>query len=116
VTCSAAASALAAPGLDRAGFRGIAGVAAASARAAGAVLGSLSGGQWAAVLGIGTVLLVLYLLGCAIWPYGPCFGCIGHPGKNRGSNGRRWGRCKRCRGSGERIRWGYRLLRNARGR
>lgn len=32
--------------------------------------------------------------------------------RGRGSTGRRWGRCKRCKGSGERIRWGYRLLRH----
>jgi hypothetical protein len=84
------------------------GVSAASAKAAA----GLSPGQWAAVTGGAVVVLALYLIGCTIWPYGPCMGCISHRGRNRGSTGSRWGRCKRCKGSGERIRWGYRLLQN----
>ena len=85
-----------------------AGVSAASASGSG----GLSAGQWTAVLGVAAVLFALYLIGCSIWPYGPCAACIGHRGKNRGSTGRRWGRCKRCKGSGERLRWGYRLIRH----
>jgi hypothetical protein len=64
-------------------------------------------------IGVAAVVLALYLIGCTIWPYGPCLACISH----RGSTGRRWGRCKRCKrckGSGERIRWGYQLLQNIR--
>ena len=82
------------------------GVSAASASGSG----GLSAGQWAAILGAAAVLFAAYLIGCSIWPYGPCLSCISHRGKSRGSTGRRWGRCKRCSGSGERIRWGYRLL------
>jgi len=84
------------------------GVSAASASGSG----GLSAGHLIAVLAIGAVVLALYLIGCSIWPYGPCAACIAHRGKSRGSTGRRWGRCKRCKGSGERIRWGYRLLQN----
>lgn len=51
-----------------------------------------------------------YYWACKWWPYGPCFRCLGHPGRNRGSNARRWGRCKRCGGTGQRIRWGARVL------
>ena len=83
------------------------GVSAASANA-------IPGG-WLTILGGGTGVLVLYLMGAVIWPYGPCLSCLGHRGKNRGSNGRRWGRCKRCRGSGEQLRWGYRLIRHVKG-
>ena len=84
---------------------------AAPAAIAAASASAIPGG-WLTVLGGGTVLLVLYLMGAVIWPHGPCLSCIGHRGRNRGSNGRRWGRCKRCKGSGERLRWGYRLLRH----
>jgi hypothetical protein len=73
--------------------------------------GGLSGGHLITGLAIGAVVLALYLIGCAIWPYGPCLSCIAHRGRNRGSTVRRWGRCKRCQGSGERIRWGYKLIR-----
>ena len=67
-------------------------------------------GGWLTVVIVGLAAFVLYLIGCRIWPYGPCLSCLGHRGKSRGSNSRRWGRCKRCKGSGERIRWGYRLI------
>jgi hypothetical protein len=63
--------------------------------------GGLSAGQRTAVIGVAAVMLALYLIGCTIWPYGPCLSCVGHRGKIRGSSSRRWGRCKRCRGSGE---------------
>lgn len=55
------------------------------------------------------VLAVGYYLSCRWWPYGPCLGCIGHQGRNRGSNSRRFGTCKRCKGSGKRIRIGARI-------
>jgi hypothetical protein len=100
----AGSSALAVAVLPSWPFAGLAGIAGAGASA-------IPGG-WLTILGGGTVLLVLYLMGSAIWPYGPCLSCIGHRGRNRGSYGRRWGRCKRCKGSGERLRWGYRLLRH----
>jgi hypothetical protein len=46
-----------------------------------------SSGSWLTILGGGTVRLVLYMIGAAIWPYGPCLSCLGHRGKNRGSTG-----------------------------
>jgi hypothetical protein len=60
-------------------------------------------------LGVVVVLGFGYYFSCRFWPYGPCFGCVGHGGRNRGSNSRRWGTCKRCRGTGRRIRLGARL-------
>jgi hypothetical protein len=40
-------------------------------------------------------------------PYAPCRRC-GRSGRNAGSNGRRWGSCRLCGGSGKRLRWGAR--------
>lgn len=88
-----------------------AGRSAIAAASASAVPG-LSAIQWLAVFGLA---LAVYLICAAIWPYGPCLGCAGHRGRNSGSNPRRWGRCKRCKGSGERIRWGYKVVQALKG-
>ena len=63
------------------------------------------------LIALGTVIALIggYYLSCRWWPYGPCLGCIGHPGRNHGSNSRRWGNCKRCKGTGKRIRLGARI-------
>ena len=41
-------------------------------------------------------------------PYAPCRWCRGKQGRgrNKGSTGDEWGRCKHCGGKGERLRWG----------
>jgi hypothetical protein len=57
------------------------------------------------------ILAGLYLASCRIWPYGPCLACIGRARRNIGSSSRRWGRCRVCKGTGERLRLGTRLLR-----
>lgn len=54
------------------------------------------------------VLAAGYMLACWIWPFASCFGCSGD-GKRRSPTGRSWRRCKRCRGTGERLRVGRRL-------
>ncbi len=67
--------------------------------------------------------LVLVLIGCGaawaagllLWPYSRCTRC-GGSGKNSGSTGRRWGDCRKCRGTGKRQRPGSRLVRRAAGR
>jgi hypothetical protein len=87
------------------------GVSAASASGSG----GLSAGQWAAVICVAATVLALYLIGCKIWPYGPCLSCAGHRGRSRGSTSKRWGRCRRCKGTGERTRWGYRLIQHVKG-
>jgi hypothetical protein len=66
--------------------------------------------QDAVIVAAVIIAALAYYFSLRIWPYGPCLRCIGHAGKNRGSNRRRWGRCKRCGGSGQRIRLGARLL------
>jgi hypothetical protein len=47
-----------------------------------------------------------------LWPFGPCPRCKG-TGVNRGSNGRRFGQCKRCRGQRRVQRRGSRTLHRA---
>lgn len=61
--------------------------------------------------------LVLLLLGCGavwvigllLWPYTACSRC-GGSGRNTGSNGKRWGTCRKCKGTGRRLRFGARLV------
>ena len=83
MTCGAAASALAGhmPVTIRIGA--LRGVSAASANGSG----GLSAGQWTVVIGVAAVLFAGYLIGCSIWPYGPCLSCIAHRGRSRGSTG-----------------------------
>ncbi len=49
---------------------------------------------------------------CWLWPLTRCRACQGSR-RNRGSNSRRWGRCRRCGGTGERVRIGARLVNRA---
>lgn len=41
------------------------------------------------------------------WPFARCWSCRG-TGRNGGSDGRRWGICRRCDGTGKRVRVGAR--------
>ena len=50
-----------------------------------------------------------YALACAIWPFGSCARCRGD-GKLRSPSGKAWRRCKRCKGTGARLRIGRRVL------
>jgi hypothetical protein len=43
------------------------------------------------------------------WPFAPCWSCNGS-GRNRGSNRKRYGECRRCKGTGRRQRPGSRLV------
>jgi len=72
--------------------------------------GGLSARTLGGLLLLALVAVAVYLLTCVPWPYGPCLACRAHPRRNPGSNSRRHGRCKVCRGSGERLRIGTRLL------
>jgi hypothetical protein len=41
-------------------------------------------------------------------PYAPCRWCVGRSGRNPGSNRERWGKCRKCGGTGKRLRLGAR--------
>lgn len=61
---------------------------------------------------------VLWLLHSWWWPYTFCRACRGRRGKGVGSrsSARFYNRCRRCGGSGERVRTGARLISKATGR
>jgi hypothetical protein len=77
--------------------------------------GGLSGRDVAALLVLAVVVVAAYCGSCLIWPYARCLACIGRSKKNRGSTSKRWGRCPRCGGTGERLRSGTRIIRAWRG-
>jgi len=54
-----------------------------------------------AVLGIA---LAAVLVRTRFWPHGPCPSCRGRKGRGIGSADQAFNRCRRCGGSGERIR------------
>jgi hypothetical protein len=62
----------------------------------------------ALVLGV-IVLGGGYLLLCRIWPYAACRKC-GGTGKHRSPTRGSWRKCRRCKGSGTRLRFGRKLL------
>lgn len=61
---------------------------------------------WAALAAV--VCLAGYAAHCWQWPFAACLKCGGE-GKARSGSGRSWRRCRRCKGSGERVRLGRRL-------
>lgn len=92
---------------------------AASGRAAGDALAAgqhvlaasgLPARDAAGLLLLALIAAAVYLAACIPWPYGPCLACRGRRGRNPGSNHRRHGRCIVCKGTGERLRAGTRLL------
>ena len=50
-----------------------------------------------------------YLASLKIWPETSCGRCHGS-GRNAGSNSKRFGKCKRCTGTGKKPRLGTRML------
>jgi hypothetical protein len=49
-----------------------------------------------------------YVIACWIWPFAACRKCDG-AGKFASPSGRAWRNCKRCKGSGKRVRGGVRV-------
>lgn len=62
------------------------------------------------VIGGSAVLVAVWLVSLAIWPHTSCRAC-GGSGRNKGSNSRRYGKCWRCGGKPERLRFGARWVR-----
>lgn len=54
------------------------------------------------------VWLAGYLIACWIWPFAACSKCKGAR-VYRSPSGKAWRKCRRCKGSGERIRTGRRV-------
>ena len=54
------------------------------------------------------VLVLLYLAFCWRYPYTACGACRG--GRHFSSGGRYWRKCRRCNGTGKKIRLGRRVL------
>lgn len=53
--------------------------------------------------------IVVYIISVVVWPYARCRSCR-RSGQSVGSNEHRWGVCRRCDGTGQRVRFGTRLL------
>jgi len=54
-------------------------------------------------------LTLLYLAYCWCYPYTACGGCEGS-GKHFTASGEYWRKCRRCKGTGTKIRLGRKLL------
>lgn len=52
---------------------------------------------------------IIYAAACRIWPYASCGNCEGK-GKFRSPSGKHWRNCRRCKGSGRKIRFGAWLM------
>jgi len=50
----------------------------------------------------------IYLLACWAWPFAACRACHGDK-RRRSPTGRSWRTCKRCKGTGQRLRVGRRI-------
>jgi hypothetical protein len=57
---------------------------------------------------IGVGWFVVYVAACVLWPNGPDPKCKG-TGKRKSPTGVYWGDCRRCGGSGKRVRLGRRI-------
>ena len=69
----------------------------------------LSGGTVVVVL---AVLAVIWLVRLWWHPFGACGRCDGS-GKNLGSTGKRYGHCRKCKGTGRRQRLGSKQVQRA---
>lgn len=57
---------------------------------------------------IALLIIVGYVIACAIWPFTAHRWCKG-TGKRRSPSGRAWRTCRGCDGTGRRVRLGRRL-------
>ena len=61
------------------------------------------------VLVIAVVLAVSYYVSLRVWPWRNCGRCNGS-GRNAGSTSKRYGRCRKCGGTGRQLRRGARAI------
>lgn len=62
---------------------------------------------WAALALV--VAAPAYAVACVLWPFTACSRC-GGSGRRRSPSGKNYGRCRKCKGKGERIRLGRRVM------
>ncbi|MEU7975191.1 hypothetical protein AB0B48_24445 [Micromonospora sp. NPDC049089] len=64
---------------------------------------------WWAWIALGLIVWALYYVAeCAWWPFGPCPKCDGR-GKFKRNDGKAWRKCRRCKATGERLRFGRKV-------
>lgn len=73
--------------------------------AATATSGGLPWHAWLALIGAVVIWVAGYAVACWIWPFAACRKCDG-AGKHRSPTGKAWRKCRRCKGSGGRVRTG----------
>lgn len=64
--------------------------------------------------GLAVAAACYYLLACWLFPFAACLKCHGD-GKKRSASGRAWRACRRCKGSGRRLRLGRKVANWLRG-
>lgn len=69
----------------------------------------MTGAMIALSIGLGFAVAVGYAVACRLWPFMACGKCHGS-GKRTSPSGRAYGRCRRCKGKGERLRLGRRFF------
>lgn len=70
-------------------------------------------GAWLCLAAIAAAVAGIYLASCAVWPFTNCRKCHGL-GRFHAPSGRAWRRCRRCKGTGSRLRTGRRLINHLR--
>jgi hypothetical protein len=65
------------------------------------------------VLVIAAVMAVSYYISLRVWPMRNCARCQGS-GRNAGSTAKRYGRCRKCGGTGRRMRPGAGMINQGR--
>jgi hypothetical protein len=69
---------------------------------------------WAATVLVLAVAVTAYLIACRVWPFTACPKCDAL-GRIKSPTGKNWRTCKRCKGTGQRLRLGRRLWHHTRG-
>lgn len=61
----------------------------------------------------GLALAAAWVVSLYLWPFAPCGKCQGS-GRNKGSNRKRHGECRRCGSKGRRVRFGAKTVHRGR--
>lgn len=59
---------------------------------------------WLILIPVTAAAVTVLAVRARFWPYGPCRVCQGRKGRGWGSRPDAYSRCRRCGGSGERVR------------